>query len=89
MANENLNRWAKTFNLEKTELYPLEKCSVFLFQTKDVIRSGRGENEDMHGRLPIYHVWVNDKHVYCGENMQEAYMLYRRALNEGLKESMT
>lgn len=88
MASENLNRWAKTFNLEKTELYPLEKCSVFLFQTKDAIRSGRGGNEDMHGRLPIYHVWVNDKQIYCGENMQEAYMLYRRALNEGLKESM-
>lgn len=89
MASENLNKWAKTYDLEKTSLYPLEKCSVFLFQTKDIIRSGRDGNEDMFGRVPIYHVWENDREIYYGANMRDAYILYRRALNDGLKRSMT
>lgn len=90
MASENLNRWAGTFDLNKTQLYPLEKCSVFLFQTKDVIHTGPIiGNEDPCGRMPIYHVWVNDKHAYCGQNMQEAYRVYRKALQKGMNDSIT
>lgn len=88
MASENLNRWANSYDLKETSLYPLEKCSVFLFQTKDVIRSGHGGNEDMYGRAPLYHVWENDKEIYCGANMSAAYELYRKALSDGLRRSM-
>ena len=89
MASENLNRWAGTYDLRKTSLYKLEGCSVYLFQTKDVIVSGRGGNEDMLGRLPLYHVWVDDKEVYCGPEMDFAYMKYRDALMMGLYKSAT
>jgi hypothetical protein len=89
MASENMNRWAATFDPDKVQLYPLERCAVYLFQTKDVIHSGPGGNEDMHGRLPIYHVWANDKEIYCGQNMTIAYVEYRRALQDGLNDSMT
>lgn len=88
MASENMNRWASTFDLDKVQLYPLEKCSVFLFQTKDVIHSGPGGNEDPHGRMPVYHVWVNDKEVYCGQSLQHAYAEYRVALTKGLNNSV-
>ena len=88
MASENLNKWAKTFNKEKIQLYPLEKCAVYLFQTKDVIHSGPDGNEDLLGRMPIYHVWVNDVEVYCGQNMQHAYWHYRKALQDGLTQTM-
>ena len=88
MASESMNRWASTFDLAKTQLYPLEKCSVFLFQTKDVIHTGPIiGNEDMCGRMPIYHVWANDKQIYCGQIMQEAYRAYRKALQDGLNKS--
>lgn len=87
MASENLNRWAKSFDLDKVLLYPLETCSVFLFMTKDVIHSGWGGNEDMHGRMPVYHVWVNDKVAYCGQNMQDAYKVYRAALQKGMNHT--
>lgn len=85
MACENMNRWAGTYDLEKTQLYPLEKCCVYLFQTKDVIR--HGVNEDFHGRAPLYHVWVDDKEVYCGPDMRCAYDLYRASLNESMVKS--
>ena len=88
MASENLNKWAKTFSKEKIQLYPLEKCAVYMFQTKDVIHSGPGGNEDMNGRMPIYHVWVNDVEIYCGQNMQHAYWHYRKALQDGLTQTM-
>ena len=89
MASENMNRWAGTFDLDKVQLYPLEKCAVYLFQTKDVIHSGPViGNEDSQGRMPIYHVWVNDKQVYCGQNMQHAYGVYRKALQQGINDSM-
>lgn len=84
-----MNRWAATFDHSKIQLYPLEKCAVFLFQTKDVIHSGVGGNEDLHGRMPIYHVWVNDKETYCGQNMTQAYAVYRLALKDALNDSMT
>ena len=87
MASENMNRWAGTFDLDKVSLYPLEKCSVFLFQTKDVIHGGPGGNEDMHGRLPVYHVWENDREIYCGQNMRLAYQVYRKALWDGLERA--
>lgn len=88
MACENMNRWAGTFDLQKTSLYNLENCNVYLFQTKDVITSGIGGNEDMHGRMPIYHVWADDKQVYCGQSMNEAYTIYRKAVNEALVRSL-
>ena len=87
MASENLNRWAKTYDLTRTSLYPLERCSAYIFQTKDVIRSGYGGNEDPHGRAPLYHVWVNDKEIYCGPNMQYAYTIYRAELTAALATS--
>ena len=86
MASESMNRWAATFDLDKVQLYPLEKCAVYLFQTKDVIH--HGVNEDMHGRMPIYHVWVNDKETYCGQSLQMAYTVYRDALTKGLNDSV-
>ena len=87
MASENMNRWARTYDLDKTQLYPLDVCSVYLFQTKSVVR--HQVNEDMHGRAPLYHLWVNDKEVYCGPNMQEAYSMYRDALRKGLMDAST
>lgn len=89
MACENMNRWAGTYDLEKTSLYPLEKCCVYLFQTKGVVRSGVGGNEDLNGRAPLYHVWLNDKEAYCGPDMQYAYTLYRKALNDALYMAST
>lgn len=89
MASENLNRWANTYDLQKTQIWRLEECSVYMFLTKDVIHGGPGGNEDMLGRLPLYHVWVNDKEVYCGPEMDFAYTMYRNALMEGLYKSAT
>lgn len=90
MASENMNRWAATVNLDKIHLFPLESCSVYLFQTKDVIHTGPFiGNEDPFGRMPVYHVWVNDKEVYCGQDMRVAYNEYRKALQKGLIDSMT
>ena len=89
MASENLNRWAGTYDLQKTQLWKLEACSVYMFLTKEVVHSGPGGNEDMLGRLPLYHVWVDDKEVYCGPEMDFAYMKYRNALMEGLYKSAT
>ena len=89
MAMESMNRWAATFDLDKVQLYPLEKCAVYLFQTKDVIHSGPIiGNEDPLGRKPIYHVWVDDKQVYCGQDMMYAYKVYRRALQDGMNKTM-
>ena len=89
MASENLNRWAGTYDLQKTQLWRLESCSVYMFLTKEVVHSGPGGNEDMLGRLPLYHVWVDDKEVYCGPEIDFAYMKYRNALMEGLYKSAT
>lgn len=88
MASENMNRWAGTYDLKKTQLWRLEACSVFIFMTKDVIHSGVGGNEDMLGRAPLYHVWDNDKEIYCGSDMQYAYKLYRESLRYGLNVSV-
>ena len=88
MACENMNRWAGTYDLDKTSLYPLETCCVYLFQTKDVIHHGVGGNEDMHGRAPLYHVWSDDREIYCGPDMQVAYRLYRGALQDALNRSV-
>ena len=88
MACEKMNRWASTFDNNVIQLYPLEKCSVFLFQTKDVIHSGPLiGNEDPLGRLPVYHVWENDKEIYCGQSMLQAYTVYRKALQDGLNRT--
>ena len=90
MASEAMNRWISTYNLDTTHIYPLEKCSCFMFQTKQVIHSGPSiGNEDAHGRLPVFHVWENDREIYCGTNMRVAYQYYRKALNDGLNRSMT
>lgn len=89
MACESMNRWAGTYDLHKTSLYPLESCCVYLFQTKDVITSGVGGNEDLQGRLPLYHVWVDDREIYCGPDMQYAYRLYRGALNDAMVRAAT
>ena len=67
MASENLNRWINTYDMSKTSIYMLESCSVFLFQTKDIVHTGPViGNEDPLGRLPMYHVWDNDKEIYVG-----------------------
>ena len=89
MASENMNRWAASFDLNRMQLYPLETCSVFLFQTKDIIHGGVGGNEDLHGRMPTYHVWVNDKWAYCGQDMQAAYKVYRKALIKAMGDAAT
>ena len=82
--------WAKSFDLGKTQLYPLESCDIRLYITKDVIHTGPCiGNEDPHGRLPIYHVWDGDKHVYCGQSMQYAYKMYRKLLNDAMNRAAT
>lgn len=79
----NRGLWAESYSRFNTnpivDLFKLE-CKdddrVAIYVSKDRITSGRFGNEDMLGRLPVYHVWVGDKHVYCGQSMSEAYGVY-------------
>lgn len=85
----NYELWADSFDLSKVQLWNLEECCTKLLVSKDVIHSGRGGNEDMLGRMPVYHVWKGDKEVYCGQSMSEAYSAYRKILNDAMNRAAT
>lgn len=74
--------WKKNWGIP-IELWLIESAGhVRLYITKE--RIIHKVNEDMRGRLPIYHVWNlrTDRHVFCGQNQQEAYTVYQQEIEK-------
>lgn len=81
---DNRDLWAKSYYsipemAGKVDLWKLEASDddrLALYVSKARIVSGRGGNEDMLGRMPVYHVWDRNDRLYCGQSLREAYNTY-------------
>ncbi|MBR3739471.1 MAG: hypothetical protein IKN04_03315 [Clostridia bacterium] len=73
--NNNMGLPIELWFIEKTD-----KVSLYYSKHHIIHRV----NEDMYGGLPIWHVWNlrTDKHVYCGQNQQEAYTVYQQEIEK-------
>ena len=84
----NRDLWAKSFysiKPGKVELWRIactDDAFVALYMSKDHIKAGIGGNEDMLGRNPVWHVWVDDERIYCGQSEQTAYKKYHNAVRD-------
>lgn len=82
---EEREKWAKSFFRENTnvQLWKLDHTEddrLCVYVTKDKIVSGKCGNEDMLGRLPVWHVWDGNEWLYCGQSQSAAYNVYRNCL---------
>ena len=77
----NRDAWVESFykygNKELWLLDHTEDKRICIFYSKEKIISGRFGNEDMLGRSPVWHVWFEDKWLYCGSSMKDAYSKYK------------
>lgn len=84
---EERELWAKSYYRynAKVMLWKLDHTSddrLCIYISKDKIIYGKYGNEDMLGRLPVWHVWDGNEWLYCGQSQSAAYSIY----NERLKE---